>query len=95
MKFGIKLGKVEIEGIKLENIEINTEYSIAETSGAYKLIRQIIKDAPETMSELATAFIAFEETNKQVNDYLKAEEIKEGLVNNAKKAMAKAMKSVD
>ena len=95
MKFGIKLGKVEIEGIKLENIEINTECSIAETSGAYKLVRQIIKDAPETMSELATAFIAFEETNKQVNDYLKDEEIKEGLVNNAKEAIVKAMKSVD
>ena len=46
MKFGIKLGNIEIAGAKLENIELTAEYSMKETIEAYGLLKQILAEGP-------------------------------------------------
>ena len=46
MKFGIKLGNIEIAGAKLENIELTAIYSMKETIEAYGLLKQILAEGP-------------------------------------------------
>lgn len=46
MKFGIKLGNIEIAGAKLENIELTAIYSMKETVEAYGLLKQILAEGP-------------------------------------------------
>ena len=46
MKFGIKLGNIEIAGAKLENIELTAIYTMKETIEAYGLLKQILAEGP-------------------------------------------------
>lgn len=54
MKFGIKLGNVEIAGAKLENVEFNAEYSMKETIEAYGLVKQILAEGPMLIDMIKT-----------------------------------------
>lgn len=54
MKFGIKLGNIEIAGAKLENIELTAEYSMKETIEAYGLLKQILAEGPMLVDMINT-----------------------------------------
>lgn len=54
MKFGIKLGNIEIAGVKLENIEFNAEYSMKETIEAYGLVKQMLAEGPMLIDMIKT-----------------------------------------
>lgn len=54
MKFGIKLGNIEIAGAKLENIELTAIYSMKETIEAYGLLKQILAEGPMLVDMIKT-----------------------------------------
>lgn len=83
MKFGIKLGEINIERIILKNIEIEAVYSADEVKENYKLIKTAIKDIPEILEDVKKGFDKFNEIDEEVNNEIK-ETIKNGLLNRVK-----------
>lgn len=61
MKFGIKLGNVEYKEIKLENIEVNVQYTAEELVTEFDLVKRIVKELPEMIADLGTGAMAFKE----------------------------------
>ena len=55
MKHTFKLGAVIVEelGLRVEGIEITTEYSIVEAKGAYSIARQAINELPSIIEDIA------------------------------------------
>lgn len=68
MKLRFKLAGIDVQGIKIDNIEVSTEYSLQEITGEYALVKQIIKELPEVMTDLKTAFVKFTEIDNEMEE---------------------------
>ena len=70
MKTTIKLGNIEFNGIKLENIEFTQEYNHIEAiqlmTAGKKFAQDLIKELPEMLDDLYLAFNRFNEIDAEV-----------------------------
>lgn len=68
MKFGIKLSEINIEGkAVIGNVEVNVQYDAKELVEEYGLVKKIIKELPELVSDLGNGAIAFDEVDEAMN----------------------------
>lgn len=69
MKTTLKLGSIEFNGVKLENIEFTQEYSVNEAikmaSFGKQFVSEIIDEAPMLFEKLEKAFNKFDEVQKR------------------------------
>lgn len=72
MKSTFKLGSIEIQGVKLNNIEFTQEYTAQDainlTFAGKSFVRGLIKELPEILEDLEVAFNKFNEIDKRVED---------------------------
>ena len=73
MKFEIKLGNINIQGIELKNVELKANYSLNDCIGVYELARRVIKELPETLEDLKAGALKFNEIDKEFDDIHKKE----------------------
>lgn len=73
MKLRFKLAGIEVAGVKIDNIEVATEYSLHEITGEYALVKQIIKELPEVMTDLKAGFVKFTEIDNEFKEAENAE----------------------
>ena len=70
MKTTIKLGNIEFNGLKLENIELTQEYNHIEAiqlmNAGKKFVQDLIKELPEMFDDLYLAFNKFNEIDAEV-----------------------------
>lgn len=70
MKTTIKLGNIEFNGLKLENIELTQEYNHIEAiqlmNAGKKFVQDLTKELPEMLDDLYLAFNKFNEINAEV-----------------------------
>lgn len=70
MKTTIKLGNIEFNGIKLENIEFTQEYNHIEAiqlmTAGKKFVQDLTKELPEMLDDLYLAFNKFNEIDAEV-----------------------------
>lgn len=69
MKSTFKLGSIEISGVKLNNIEFTQEYTATEAisliSFGKSFMKDIIKELPEIMEDLANVQAKIEELDER------------------------------
>ena len=70
-KFNVK--EIGIKDFKIGGIEIETEFSPSELLELYKLQREILKDIPEILCELARGYATYEELSDKLYAYLNGE----------------------
>ena len=68
MKSTVKIGSLEFNGVKLNNVEFTQEYSANEAVKMVGLVGDIIKKLPETLEDLKVAFDKFNEIDMQVKN---------------------------
>ena len=73
MKFEIKLGNINIQGIEIKDIEVKAEYSLDECVGAYELARTVISELPETLEMLKAGALKFHKIDREFDDIHKKE----------------------
>lgn len=60
MKSTFKIGNIEVQGVKLENVEFTQEYTASEAmelmNFGKRFVRNILRELPEIMEDLETAF---------------------------------------
>ena len=60
MKTTFKLGSIEIQGVKINDIEVTQEYTAQEainlTFAGKSFVKSLIKDLPEMLEDLEVAF---------------------------------------
>jgi hypothetical protein len=70
MKTTIKLGNIEFNGLKLENIEFTQEYNHIEAiqlmTAGKKFVQDLTKELPEMLDDLYLAFNKFNEIDAKV-----------------------------
>ena len=70
MKTTIKLGNIEFNGLKLENIELTQEYNHIEAiqlmNAGKKFVQDLTKELPEMLDDLYLAFNKFNEIDAEV-----------------------------
>ena len=92
MKTTFKLGSIEIQGVKINDIEVTQEYTAQEainlTFAGKSFVKSLIKDLPEMLEDLEVAFNKCNEIDeideskdmtKELEDFIK--EINENEVN--------------
>lgn len=52
MKFGLKLGKLNYEGLNIEGIELNNEFCMEDAKESYDLFKKVLKEIPETLETI-------------------------------------------
>jgi hypothetical protein len=73
MKLGFKLGNITIEDkIKLENIEVNVQYTAEELVTEYDLFKRALKEIPEIVADLGTGAMAFRDMEQAFDGLSKA-----------------------
>lgn len=69
MKTTFKLGSIEFNGVKIENIELTQEYSVSEAinmiSFGKQFVSEIIDEAPMLFEKLEKAFNKFDEVQER------------------------------
>ena len=70
-KFNVK--EIGIKDFKIGGIEIETEFSPSELLELYKLQREILKDIPEILCELARGYATYEEMSDRLYAYFNGE----------------------
>lgn len=68
MKTRLELGNIKVAGLEIGKIEVEAHYSVKEVCELYTLGKRIIKELPEIMTDLADAYLTFEEINGQVEE---------------------------
>lgn len=84
MKTTFKLGSIEIQGVKINDIEVTQEYTAQEainlTFAGKSFVKSLIKDLPEMLEDLEVAFNKFNEIDetdeskdmtKELEDFIK------------------------
>lgn len=81
MKTTLKLGSIEIQGVKINDIEVTQEYTAQEainlTFAGKSFVKSLIKDLPEMLEDLEVAFNKCNETDeskdmtKELEDFIK------------------------
>lgn len=71
MKHTFKLGAVTIEelGLKVEGIEITTEYSIVEAKGAYDIARKAINELPLIIEDLGDCYKTVTRIEEEIQEH--------------------------
>lgn len=72
MKFGIKLGSIEVQGIKLNDVEFTSEYTAKEfidlVYASKKFAQEIIEESPEIFMNLEKSYNKFNEIERRQNE---------------------------
>lgn len=72
MKTKFAIGNLEINGVKIENISIEQEYSVGEAVDMMKcgkdFVREIIRDLPEVMENVERIMAKAEEIDDKINE---------------------------
>lgn len=81
MKTTFKLGSIEIQGVKINDIEVTQEYTAQEainlTFAGKSFVKSLIKDLPEMLEDLEVAFNKCNEIDeskdmtKELEDFIK------------------------
>ena len=81
MKTTFKLGSIEIQGVKINDIEVTQEYTTQEainlTFAGKSFVKSLIKDLPEMLEDLEVAFNKCNEIDeskdmtKELEDFIK------------------------
>lgn len=70
MKTTFKLGSIEIQGVKINDIEVTQEYTAKEAIdlvfAGKSFVKSLIKDLPEMLEDLEVAFNKFNEIDERV-----------------------------
>ena len=70
MKTTFKLGSIEIQGVKINDIEVTQEYTAQEainlTFAGKSFVKSLIKDLPEMLEDLEVAFNKCNEIDETV-----------------------------
>lgn len=70
MKTTFKLGSLEVQGVKLNDIEVTQEYTALEAvqlvNAGKKFVQDLIKELPEMLEGLEVAFNKFNEIDERV-----------------------------
>lgn len=79
MKTKFSIGNIEFNGVKLENISIEQEYTAKEAVdlvyAGKNFVRDLIKDLPEMILDLEKAYNTFEEVDERCEDTAMPESI--------------------
>lgn len=71
MKFGIKLGSIEVQGIKLNDVEFTSEYTTKEfidlVYAGKKFAQEMIEESPEIFMNLEKSYSKFQEIEEKQN----------------------------
>lgn len=85
MKTTIKLGSIEVKGIKINDIELSQEYTAQDainlTFAGKSFVKGLIKELPEMFEDLEIAFNKFNEIDKRVEEQQRKEYIEELMSN--------------
>lgn len=80
MKSTFKLGSIEISGVKLNNIEFTQEYTATEAisliSFSKSFMKDIVKELPEIMEDLANVQTKIEELDERFEHLERIKEMK-------------------
>lgn len=84
MKTTFKLGSIEIQGVKINDIEVTQEYTAKEaidlTFAGKSFVKSLIKDLPEMLEDLEVAFnkcneideiVEPKDMTKELEDFIK------------------------
>ncbi len=81
MKTIFKLGSIEVQGVKINDIEVTQEYTAKEAIdlvfAGKSFVKSLIKDLPEMLEDLEVAFNKFNEIDeskdmtKELEDFIK------------------------
>lgn len=81
MKTIFKLGSIEVQGVKINDIEVTQEYTAQEAIdlvfAGKSFVKSLIKDLPEMLEDLEVAFNKFNEIDeskdmtKELEDFIK------------------------
>lgn len=84
MKTTFKLGSIEIQGVKINGIEVTQEYTAQEainlTFAGKSFVKSLIKDLPEMLEDLEVAFnkcneidetVESRDMTKELEDFIK------------------------
>lgn len=84
MKTTFKLGSIEIQGVKINDIEVTQEYTAQEainlTFAGKSFVKSLIKDLPEMLEDLEVAFnkcneidetVESRDMTKELEDFIK------------------------
>lgn len=81
MKTTFKLGSIEVQGVKINDIEVTQEYTAQEainlTFAGKSFVKSLIKDLPEMLEDLEVAFNKCNEIDeskdmtKELEDFIK------------------------
>lgn len=81
MKTTFKLGSIEVQGVKINDIEVTQEYTAQEainlTFAGKSFVKSLIKDLPEMLEDLEVAFNKCNEMDeskdmtKELEDFIK------------------------
>lgn len=70
MKTIFKLGSIEVQGVKINDIEVTQEYTAKEAIdlvfAGKSFVKSLIKDLPEMLEDLEVAFNKFNEIDERV-----------------------------
>lgn len=66
MKSKFELGSINVQGVKIENIKVDLDYSIEEMFKIVDLIKYATESIPEILNNLGNSYIAFQEINKYI-----------------------------
>lgn len=84
MKTTFKLGSIEVQGVKINDIEVTQEYTAQEainlTFAGKSFVKSLIKDLPEMLEDLEVAFnkcneidetVESRDMTKELEDFIK------------------------
>lgn len=85
MKTTIKLGSIEVKGIKINDIEVTKEHTLSEAIGLIRFgkhfTQELIKELPEMLEDLEIAFNKFNEIDKRVEEQQRKEYVEKLMSN--------------
>ena len=71
MKFDFKLSNIEVNDIKIGEVEVKTEFSINEMIAMRKETEIVLEKMPRYLQQLATAYKAFVELDNEIDEFEK------------------------
>lgn len=94
MKFGLTLRDINIEGkAVIGEVSVNVQYDAKELVEEYGLVKKIIKELPELVSDLGNGAIAFDEVDEAMNTLADAK-IAEGATTETKTTARNLVKNL-
>ena len=95
MKFGVKLGKVNVSGVEISGIEFNAEVSMSEVRGLNELAEATLKKLPEYFEDLAAGFRKFTEIDREMREEAEVREVLDRVEKEAYSNLEELLNEVD